>query len=314
MTRTAPSRPDAPAMRLKPYLQLVRLPNVFTAGADSLAGWLLVMGTLAAPARWVPLVLASMTIYAAGIALNDVFDVELDRRERPGRPLPSGAVSRRFALALAVVLLGLGLALAAVSGSRASLGVAALLVACVVAYDAGLRRTALGPVAMGACRGLDVLLGMSQADRLGGPAAWLAAGSVALFVAGLTWISRSETETGRAGGVAGGLAVQDAALVGLVAAALLAGRFPGPDPERPVLPVEGLLVLGVVALVVNRAAGRAVIDPRPETIQRAVKTGVLSLVWLHVGLVAAVRGPAPALALAALWLPAFLLGRWLYST
>ncbi len=28
--------------RLKPYLQLVRLPNLFTAAADPLAGWLLV--------------------------------------------------------------------------------------------------------------------------------------------------------------------------------------------------------------------------------------------------------------------------------
>ena len=28
-------------MPIKPYLQLVRLPNVFTAAADSLAGWLL---------------------------------------------------------------------------------------------------------------------------------------------------------------------------------------------------------------------------------------------------------------------------------
>jgi 4-hydroxybenzoate polyprenyltransferase len=49
-------------------------------------------------------------------------------------------------------------------------------------------------------------------------------------------------------------------------------------------------------------------------IQRAVKTGVLSLVWLDVALVACVRGPIEALAVASLWLPAFLLGRWLYST
>ena len=33
-----------------------------------------------------------------------------------------------------------------------------------------------------------------------------------------------------------------------------------------------------------------------------------------IGMVAAVRGPLPALAVAAFWLPAFILGRWLYST
>ena len=36
-------------MAMKPYLQLVRLPNVFTAAADSLAGWLLVGGSLDSP-------------------------------------------------------------------------------------------------------------------------------------------------------------------------------------------------------------------------------------------------------------------------
>src|SRR5262249_62140595 len=101
-------------MALKPYLQLIRLPNVFTAAADSLAGWLLVEGSFARPAHWLPLCGASMAIYAAGIALNDVFDVDLDRAERPTRPLPSGGVSVRFATWLAVGLLTAGLGLAAV--------------------------------------------------------------------------------------------------------------------------------------------------------------------------------------------------------
>jgi 4-hydroxybenzoate polyprenyltransferase len=122
-------------MRIKPYLQLVRLPNVFTAAADSLAGWLLVRGTLAEPRRWVPLVLASMAIYAAGIALNDYFDYATDLAERPGRPLPSGRVSRRFAAVLGWTLLLLGPVLAALSGSATSLAVASLLSLCVLAYD-----------------------------------------------------------------------------------------------------------------------------------------------------------------------------------
>src|SRR5262245_19490117 len=97
VTRPSPS-PESAAMHapLKPYLHAVRLPNLFTAGADSLAGWLICGGALAAVAGWGPLVLASMAFYAGGFALNDVFDLELDRRERPARPLPSGAISPRF--------------------------------------------------------------------------------------------------------------------------------------------------------------------------------------------------------------------------
>jgi len=302
-------------MALKPYLQLVRLPNVFTAAADSLAGWLLVGGALAAFDRWLPLSAASMAIYAAGIALNDVFDYAIDLEERPGRPLPSGRISRRFAAWLGGILLALGPFLAALSGSWSSLAVALALVACVLGYNAGLKRTVLGPEVMGACRGLNLLLGMSQAEDLGGPIGWLAAGSLALFVVGVTWISRSEVATGgRIGGIAAGMILQNAAIVGLMAVALQPGRFPSPSGDRPIVPLEGLLVLLVVAWVVDLTSGRAIREPIPARIQGAVKTGVFSLVWLDVGLVAAVRGPLPALAVALLWIPAFFLGRWLYST
>lgn len=298
---------------IKPYLQLVRLPNLFTAAADSLAGFLLVGGALHEPRRWLPLCAASMTIYAGGIALNDVFDLEVDKAERPGRPLPSGRVSRRFAMVLGVTSLLAGVLLAS-SVANVSGIVAILLVCAVLLYDAGVKRTLLGPEMMGACRGLNLLLGLSVASDFGGPWAWLAAGSLGLFVCGLTWISRSEVESGRSSGVVLGMVVQDVALVGLLAVATQAGRFPGASGDRPILPPEGLLVLAIVALIVNRADGLALVAPNPETIQRAVKTGVLSLVWLDVGLVAAVRGPGPALAVAALWVPAFLLGKWLYST
>ena len=45
--------------------------------------------------------------YTAGMILNDVADLEVDRRERPERPLPSGAVSRT-ALAAFGALTGAG--------------------------------------------------------------------------------------------------------------------------------------------------------------------------------------------------------------
>src|SRR5262245_65919965 len=118
-------------MPLKPYLQLIRLPNVFTAAADSLAGWLLVRGSLAAPERWLPLLAASMVLYAAGIALNDVFDYAIDLQERPARPLPSGRVSRRFAAWAGGLLVGLGPVLAVLSGSTASVVVALALTGCL---------------------------------------------------------------------------------------------------------------------------------------------------------------------------------------
>jgi 4-hydroxybenzoate polyprenyltransferase len=87
-----------------------------------------------------------------------------------------------------------------------------------------------------------------------------------------------------------------------------------PRADAPIVAPEGLLVLLLVALVITMAAARAIRQPIPALIQRAVKTGVLSLVWLNVGTVMAVRGVLPGLAVAVLWIPAFLLGRWIYST
>jgi len=302
-------------MAIKPYLQLIRLPNVFTAAADSLAGWILVTGNLEQPERWVPLVGASMATYAAGIALNDVFDYETDLKERPARPLPSGRVSRRFATILGTVMILLGPALAAFSGSAVSFAVALALGGCVLGYDLGLKRTLLGPEIMGACRGLNLLLGMSQAPALGGPGGWLVAVSLTLFVAGITWISRSETETGVSRGLYLGLILENLGLLGLVVAALQPRLFPNTSTVGPrSLPLEGLLVLLLVAWVVNLAGSRALREPIPARLQRAVKTGVLSLVWLNVGMVMAVRSPSLGLLVALTWIPAFLLGKWLYST
>ena len=55
-------------------------------------------------------------------------------------------------------------------------------------------------------------------------------------------------------------------------------------------------------------------DPIPSLIQKTIKTSLLALVWLHVGVIAGVRGLEPAAMIAVLSVPAYLLGRWLYTT
>ena len=295
------------ASGIKPYLQLVRLPNLFTAAADPLAGWLMVGGALGDGSRWGPLVASGVASYAAGMVLNDVFDYRIDLAERPGRPLPSGRVSRRIASAIGVVLLATGPVFAAMAGS-ASLVVSLALTACVLAYDAGLKRTVIGPVAMGACRSLNLLLGMSLDARVGGPSGWLAAGAFGLFVVGVTCISRDEVHTGRLRGLLFGGIFQNLAVVGLI------GAGAAQQTSGPLVRIEGIAVFLGVLWTIGLADVRAGRDPTPARLQAAVKTGVLALVWLDVGLVASSVGIVPAGAVAVLWIPAFLLGKWLYST
>ena len=98
---------------LQSYLALLRLPNVFTALADVAMGFFFVIGA-ADQAGWafsddpqpslLPIALwtlgllaaASALLYSAGMVLNDVFDLELDREEQPDRPLPSGRIPLRL--------------------------------------------------------------------------------------------------------------------------------------------------------------------------------------------------------------------------
>ena len=245
---------------------------------------------------------------------NDVFDYRGGSVERPNRPLPSGRVSTRFAAVLG-----------GVSWSPAWCWLLSRLVGRAWrGRRAGARVLLLrrwpedgrfGPEVMGACRGLNLLLGMSQAPGARqGLSGWLVAGSLALFVVGVTWISRSEARRadGRRGRGNGG---SERRGPGLLAAALQSRKrsFGRTSSGRSVA-LEGLLVLALVA--VDRQPGRRprALASRSPIGPRAVKTGVLSLVWLDVGSwprCGALRRPWS-------WLRSGFrpscAGRWLYST
>ena len=94
------------------WLQLLRLPNVFTAVADVMMGYLVTHGDLQPPLQFALLVAASCLLYLSGMVLNDVFDAEVDARERPERPIPSGRVSLRAATAVGWAMLASGVLVA----------------------------------------------------------------------------------------------------------------------------------------------------------------------------------------------------------
>lgn len=86
--------------------------------------------------------------FAIGAA-NDWFDVDLDERAKPAKPIPAGLVSRRAAAIVAVGCGGGGLLLAAAVGPVA-LALAALMLGAGLAYDAVLKRTSFGWLAFAA--------------------------------------------------------------------------------------------------------------------------------------------------------------------
>ncbi len=309
--------------RARAYAQLVRLPNVFTALADvGMAA--LVSGAL--PGAWATLLLvaaASACLYCGGMVWNDYFDVEQDRRERPFRPIPSGRVTRREAAGLGGLLLGGGLALACLAmivqdtgEDAASLPfrgapvlLASLLIGAILAYDGWLKRTWAGPLGMGVCRFLNVLLGLSAALYQDWGRALYLALVVGVYIVGVTWFARTEALASSRRALTGAALVMLAGLaLALPVPAILKD---GPwSHETSFLYVYLLVAFGVV---IGIRVCRAIARPVPERVQRAVKWSVLGLVALDAVLATAAAGTL-GLVLLLLLPPALLLGRRLYST
>jgi 4-hydroxybenzoate polyprenyltransferase len=143
----------------RPLLQLLRPPNLFTVPGDPLCGAL-----LASHGVWswriLPCVIISLASYCVGLVINDLADLSEDLRDRPTRPLPSGAVSRTAAITIAATFALIALA-AAATVSIVLVALTALLLAEILWYNLLAKKSALlGPLAMGLCRGISVMLGV----------------------------------------------------------------------------------------------------------------------------------------------------------
>jgi 4-hydroxybenzoate polyprenyltransferase len=151
---------------VRAWLRLLRISLAPTAAADAVAGLVFACGGFPADARAWFLVPASLGVYHGALALNDWNDRDHDGRTRPGRPLPSGAISPRAALRAATLLLALGIGCAAVAApvSAAWMGGVALL---AVAYDLFGRGPRIGPTLLALCRAGNLASGIVWAAGAG---------------------------------------------------------------------------------------------------------------------------------------------------
>jgi 4-hydroxybenzoate polyprenyltransferase len=278
---------------VRPYLELLRPANVITALADVLAGC--AVGRFAAPAAVPWLLGATACLYAGGVVLNDYCDRDIDARERPERPIPSGRVAAQSALLLGVALLAGGAGLALGAGAVAGL-VALATAGAVVLYDAwGKRQRWAGPPIMGLCRGLNLALGLAAVPAVLAHS-WPLTLMSFVYITAVTAVSRGEVH-------GGGRAIGLAALISLGAIVAALAWLGWAGASR----VTGLLLGAVLAWRVLPAFYHAWRTPVPAAIRRAIRAGVLSLVYLDAVLAAAYAGAAAAVpilltAVAAGWL------------
>jgi 4-hydroxybenzoate polyprenyltransferase len=307
--------------RLRAYAQLVRLPNVFTAIAD------IALGALAAgalPSRWlafIVLALNSCCLYSAGMVWNDYFDLEQDKKERPFRPLPSGRIALGAAFFLGVGLFAAGVIFALLAGRLLSLWregdvqggmvwtplvLSFFLILAILFYDIWLKRTVFGPIGMGACRFLNVLLGLSIA---GSVASWRnvhLAAVVGIYIVGVTWFARTEARTSNQRML---IAAGCVMVVGLLLALPVPLSVEEPNGGTLLFPFF-LVALG---FIIGLPVCQAVVTPTPPQVQAAVKRAIMGLVLLD-SLLALPFAGLWALLLLILLVPALNLGGWIYST
>ena len=104
---------------------------------------------------------SSVFLYVGGLITNDLFDFDIDKKERPNRPLPSGKINKNTTIFLSFLFLGSGFLLA-LSMSLTSALVSVILVMMILSYNYKLKNGVLRPFLMGSIRALNVFYGSTS--------------------------------------------------------------------------------------------------------------------------------------------------------
>jgi len=272
------------------WLQLMRIPTVFTALSNILCGYLI---TQQIPVAELPqhthlwlLLLSSAGLYLGGMVLNDVFDAALDAVERPERPIPSGRISRRAAALFGSMLLIIGVSCAAMVG-LGSLLLSALIVIALLLYDGSLKSTMAAPLGMGTCRFLNLMLGASAGTTM--TSVWqntpmTVAAALGMYVIGVTVFAKNEAGKSSSSGLLTGVGIMLSAIgldAWLISSHGVENAIPG---AQMALIILGLNILMRSAVVVMK--------PAPASIQRTVGLMLLCIIFLDALIVFGLTGNA----------------------
>lgn len=253
------------------FLRLMRPANIVTSVADVLAGIAISGYFLNVETDYFPVLLlcvSTIGLYGGGIVFNDVFDAALDKIERPERAIPSGAVKLNEAIFLGIFLLLTGIS-AAFFHSVLSGIIAALIAFFALLYNKYAKHHSfLGPLNMGLCRGLNLLLGISIiAVSLN---EWYFLGIIPLiYIFSITMISQGEVHGSNRNKLYYGVF-----LYLMVISSMLYLSWP-----------RGQVLIALFFIIpfawrIFRPLFRAIKEPIGKNIGKAVKAGVISLILM----------------------------------
>jgi 4-hydroxybenzoate polyprenyltransferase len=297
---------------LRQYLTLFRLPNVFTAPSNILAGYYAVVEPANASGLHLAiLIICSILLYLSGIVLNDYFDIEVDRRERPLRPLPAGTVSKRKVLLIGIVFI-IAANFISLLVSTSTFIIAAILSGTIVSYDYRMKYSVYGPGMMGAARALNVMLGSSpiflttvlninNSARIA-----VVTVSLFLFVFAISRLSRKEIyETDKVRTAKGSFLMIFAVLAIIIVSGLVGVFLKDLFANLALFAI--IMIITFISLLQRQPLSS-------KDIQRTIKTMVLSIIVLDSAFVSGSAGTAYGLVTVMLIMPAIILSRKFYVT
>ncbi|WP_245704495.1 UbiA-like protein EboC [Daejeonella rubra] len=277
--------------RIVNFLRLMRPANIVTSVADVLAGIAISGYFLNVETDYFPVLLlcvSTIGLYGGGIVFNDVFDAELDKIERPERAIPSGAVKLNEAIFLGTFLLLTGIA-AAFFLSVLSGILAALIAFFALLYNKYAKHHSfLGPLNMGLCRGLNLLLGISIiASSLN---EWYFLGIVPLiYIFSITMISQGEVHGSNRNKLYYGAFLYLMVISSMLYLSWARGQV-----------LIALFFIIPFAWMIFKPLFRAIKEPLGKNIGKAVKAGVISLILMDAAWAAVFGSPIAAICIAIL--------------
>jgi 4-hydroxybenzoate polyprenyltransferase len=182
------------------YFILVRIPNVLTTISNILLGYIFFTSIDYFDYFDVFILISiSTSLYIGGMVSNDYFDIKIDKKERPWRPLPSHKISQKNALIIIIISFLYSLTISSVIIGWYTFIITLIMVTLIFLYNRVLKNTIWGPINMGVIRSLNVVLGSSQSI-------FLIDGSIFdtrfvipllsefLYVSAITILSKNETK------------------------------------------------------------------------------------------------------------------------
>jgi len=177
---------------IRAYLQLVRVPGIFTAFSNILLGFFVFQNEFTDYFYLIYLLASSGFLFSAGMTLNDYFDYNIDKKERPFRPLPTGKISIRTAAFLGYSFLVAGNMFSLIIGLQTFV-LTLLMTILILSYNAKLKTiSVIGIINLSSIRFLNVILGTTivalNYENM------IIAIPIAIFIAGISVKAKSETK------------------------------------------------------------------------------------------------------------------------